>query len=507
MATHLPDRTLADIQGFITSGYGHLPLAAYLFLQIGESAHAQAYLATLIPSITTSAAWPVTSARDKVRPLSAVNVAFTAAGLQALGLPEAVRCTFPTEFHDGIATSQRSAMLGDTEESAPERWEFGGPVHPAIHIVLILHGASSADLDRERSVHRRLLEAMAGGVTELTSVAQSGYRPEAGQEPFGFHDGVSQPSIQGIAGEGIPTGEFILGYANHYSVIPPTPVVPEALDGGALLPRLTSPYHPGLRDLGVNGSYVVYRKLQQDVAGFWRFMKNEALRATSRADPRYMVWVASRCMGRWPSGAPLAITPDRDDPRLHEANDFLYEDDADGLACPVGAHIRRANPRAVIKPYAPRESLSMSEAHRLLRRGRTFGAPLFDAAIVRDQMSGENATALSNLQDDGIARGIHFFCVNASIKSQFEFAQQTWCNNPRFSGLNDNKDPISGDNARSDSPASYMTIPRREGAYRTAALPRFVTVKAGAYLFMPSITALWFLATFRLELAELQGVA
>jgi Dyp-type peroxidase family len=501
VTTRLTDQALADIQGFITSGYGHLPLATYVFLQIGQAARAQAYLATLIPSITTSARWPVTPEGNKVRPLSAVNVAFTAAGLEALGLPEAVRCTFPPEFHDGMTTPERSAILGDTEESAPGRWEFGGPACPAIHVILIIHGASSADLDRECSLHRRLLDATDGGMIELSSATQNGYRPEGGHEAFGFHDGVSQPSIKGIDGEGVPTGEFILGYTNHYEVIPPTPVVPEELKGSALLPPLMNPYHyaKGVRDLGLNGSYVVYRKLQQDVAGFWRFMKDEAMRATSREDSGYMVWVASRCMGRWPSGAPLAMTPDRDDPRLHDGNDFLYDDDAEGLACPLGAHIRRTNPRAVIKPYGPTESLSMSEAHRLLRRGRMFGPPLFDAGTVRDPMNPANATALRNLADDGIARGIHFFCVNASIKSQFEFVQQTWCNNPRFSGLNANKDPISGDNARSDSPASHMTIPRRGAAYRTAVLPRFVTVKAGVYLFMPSITALRFLAAFRQE--------
>ena len=97
------------------------------------------------------------------------------------------------------------------------------------------------------------------------------------------------------------------------------------------------------------------------------------------------------------------------------------------------------------------------------------------------------------LADDGRARGIHFFCINASIRSQFEFVQQTWCNNPRFGGLHDNKDPITGDNDRTDQPSSHMTIPGRQ---RTGPLPRFVTVRAGAYLFMPSITALRFLAAF-----------
>jgi Dyp-type peroxidase family len=247
----------------------------------------------------------------------------------------------------------------------------------------------------------------------------------------------------------------------------------------------------------LNGSYVVYRKLQQDVAGFWRFAQHEAVRATGRADVTHMLWVASRMMGRWPSGAPLVITPERDDARLHDRNDFLYDDDVDGLACPLGSHVRRTNPRAVLKPYAIAQSLSMSEAHRMLRRARVFGPSLFDAAALQDPESAAASKAVIDLVDDAVPRGIHFFCVNASIKSQFEFVQQTWCNNPRFGGLTVNKDPITGDNARCDAPASHMEIPRHPVACRTAALPRFVTVKAGAYLFMPSLTALRFLSIFR----------
>ncbi len=122
----------------------------------------------------------------------------------------------------------------------------------------------------------------------------------------------------------------------------------------------------------------------------------------------------------------------------------------------------------------------MAEAHRLLRRGRVFGPTLFDPKELTDAASGRSRTALLTLTDDGRARGIHFFCVNASIRSQFEFVQQTWCNNPRFGGLNDNKDPIAGDNDRRDQPPSHMTIPAPPLRLRTAALPRFVTVKAGA---------------------------
>jgi hypothetical protein len=135
----------------------------------------------------------------------------------------------------------------------------------------------------------------------------------------------------------------------------------------------------------------------------------------------------------------------------------------------------------------------MSEAHRVIRRGRTFGPPLFDPRLLQEPSSDASRRTLFDLVDDRQPRGVHFFCVNASIRSQFEFVQQTWCNNPRINALHDNKDPVVGDHGGDGQPASYMTIPTRSGVARTAALPRFVTVRASAYLFMPSLTALRFL--------------
>jgi len=492
VADRLTDDALGDIQGFITSGYGHLPVARYLLLHFDDAVSGRTYLAQLVPHVTTAAPWPTLDGR-KLKPTWAVNVGVTAAGLAVLGVPERVRCTFPPEFLEGMATSRRSAILGDTEESAPERWEFGGPAHAAVHALVTIHGASDAELDAQYRRHLELA-ASAGGISEVTDT-QGGYRPSNDHEPFGFHDGIAQPSIRGITGEGVPTGEFVLGYENHYAVVLPGPVVPEDVDGSAVLPPLPNPYHHGqaFRDLAVNGSFVVYRKLAQHVAAFWNFVQREAERAAGRADARHMLWVAARMMGRWPSGAPLVMAPDEDDRRLANRDDFLYDSDVEGFACPLGAHVRRTNPRAVLKPYGLRESLSMTEAHRLLRRARVFGPPLFDAAALQGSSS-DAARVLTDIAEDGVPRGIHFFCVNASITSQFEFVQQTWCNNPRFGGLTSNKDPITGDNARADGPRSYMEIPQRPAAYRTAALPRFVTMRGGAYLFMPSLRGLRFLS-------------
>ncbi|MEO8256513.1 MAG: peroxidase [Acidobacteriota bacterium] len=493
--TRLAEDVLADIQGFITSGYGHLSYAAYLFVHFQAAGPARRWLKLIAPAITPATAWPTTAAGEKVKPSLACNIAVTADGLAALDLPARVLCTFPPEFQEGMTGERRSTMLGDTEESDPRHWEFGGSSQPPIHAVVIVHAISPEELERACEAQRALLAGLAGGVAELPGTMQSGDRPAGGHEPFGFHDGVAQPSVAGISGAGVPTGEFILGYPNHYGIVPPTPTVPAEMDADGVLPAFDNPYHAAerLHDLGLNGSYVVYRKLQQDVAAFWQFMKQEAARQGGE-DAARMVWLAARCVARWPGGAPLALAPSIDDPRLGDRNDFGYRDDPDGLACPIGAHVRRTNPRDDIKPYPAAESLRMSEAHRLLRRGRVFGPALFDPKILADPASDPCRTALLTLTDDGRGRGIHFFCVNASIRSQFEFVQQTWCNNPRFGGLNDNKDPIAGDNDRTGQPSSHMTIPAQPLRLRTAALPRFVTVKAGAYLFMPSLNALRFLA-------------
>jgi Dyp-type peroxidase family len=501
----LAEEVLADIQGFITSGYGHLSHAAYLFVQIHDPEQGQRWLARLAPEITSSRPWPVGPNGQKVKPPVAVNVAFSAGGLAAIGLPPAVMSTFSAEFQEGVAHPLRSKVIGDTEESDPAQWEIGGTARPPIHAVLVVHAASEAGLEAACGALRARLGDEGRGVSELPESMQRGYRPHGDHEPFGFHDGIAQPSIAGVSGDGVPTGEFILGYPNHFQIIPPGPVVPAELDRHAVLPPLGNPYHASrqLRDLGINGSYIVYRKLRQDVAAFWQFMKRETIRATGATDVARMIWLAAKCVGRWPSGAPLVLTPHADDPAAGDRDDFLYGSDPDGFSCPLGAHIRRTNPRDVIKPYAAAQSLSMSEAHRLLRRARSFGPALFDPAVLTDPANQAGRQAMVDLVNDDRARGIHFFCVNASIRSQFEFVQQTWCNNPRFGGLNDNKDPILGDNGRAGETPSHMTIPRRPFRLRTSALPRFVTVRGGAYLFMPSLTALRFFSSFN---ARARGV-
>ena len=490
--TWLSAEARADIQGFVTSGYGDLPFAAYIFVKISDEAGARRWLGQLVPTVTSTFDWPEKARRIEA-PSTSVNVCFTADGLRACGLTDDVMCTFPPEFREGIVTPARSRILGDTQDSDPSRWEFGGPGAEPLHALLIVHGYTEEALVAACTAQRDLIAGSNGAVSELGVDEQRGVRPTGDYEPFGFHDGISQPKIDGLKGPGVPAGEFILGYLNHYGLIAGGPVVPRTLDPSGVLPALENPHHlaANLADLGRHGSYVVYRKLEQDVAGFWRFMRDEAARRGARDVAARAIELAAKCVGRWPSGAPLIESPATDRPGLERFDAFGYAGDPHGLACPIGAHIRRTHPRDDLKPYPTQQSLSMSEAHRLFRRARVFGTAPIEPKQLQKRVAGET---LANLPDDGHPRGIHFFCVNASIKSQFEFVQQSWCNNPHFGGLYDNKDPITGDQASDSQAPSYMEIPSATSVDRLGPLPRFVTVRAGAYFFMPGVKALRFMA-------------
>lgn len=498
VTNRLTPEAKADIQGFITSGYGHLPCGAYLFLKVRDGARARAWLARVVADVTTATSWRVQAGADKVRPGSTLNIAFTHAGLAAMGLPPGALATFPAEFREGMGSHERVRALGDTGKDAPEHWEIGAPAQAdALHVMLILTAATPAALESLLGAQRATIAQTDSGVVELSEIAQSGCRPEHGKEHFGFFDGVAQPQIKGIKGRGVATGEFILGYENEYGFLPVSPLVPAALDRASVLskpanPRLARDY----RDLGANGTYVVYRKLQQNVAAFWRYMQQESVRVRGAADPSFMVWLAAKSVGRWPSGAPLVLASDRDQPGFAHRDDFLYaEADPDGLACPFGSHIRRTNPRDSIRPSGPRESLHMSARHRLLRRGKPYGEPLFDlTALDRLDDPARLERAIVDLADDGRARGIHFLCVNANIKSQFEFVQQAWSNNPHFNGAFSTPAPTAVLAGQEADPAGSLLIPGRPFGLRTAAPPKFVATRGGAYFFMPGIAALRFLA-------------
>jgi Dyp-type peroxidase family len=476
----MPEPTLErdDIQGLLLHGYARHPYAAFLFLTIQDAAAARAWLRNIIPQIHAAVDVP-----PEQRKPPRLHVAFSQAGLHVLGLKDDVLTTFAQEFTQGMGTPDRARSLGDVDGAEPEKWEFGGPNGDAaidkLHVLLMMYTASNEEIAPLVEQQRQL--AAASGLRQAW-LETSTDRPD-NHEHFGFRDGISQPAIAGSGRpskdgqEPIAAGEFILGYLNEYEIQPFSPQLPVSTTGTNLPPYPLT----GRPDLGRNGSYVVFRKVEQDVAQFWRFMNEQTNTGHPDEDARRAEWLAAKCVGRWPSGTPLAIAPDADLPNLppHPANDFKYHDvDAVGLRCPMGAHIRRVNPRDALEP-GPAESLAMVRRHRVLRRGRLYGPPL------ENPRSG---------RDDGQKRGILFMALCANLARQFEFVQQTWMNNAKFAGLYDNLDPLLLGGVER-APDNTMTIPADPVRIRVPGLPRFTTLRGGGYFFLPGLRALQFLAT------------
>jgi Dyp-type peroxidase family len=439
---------LANIQGFVVRGY-RLPFAGYLLLHIEDAAGARALLADVLDDVLVAAPW-------SQKPESGLNLAVSYAGLRALGLSDASLAGFPEDFREGMAA--RAGLLGDTGASAPELWEPGF-LAPGVHVLAMISAQTEDALGaRDRRLRDRIERSGA-----LSVVAdQVGTALSEGTEHFGFLDGFAQPAIEGsgvdaLPGQGAPdhdgawrpirAGEFILGYIDEEGVLPPA---------------------PGPAPLSSNGSYLVYRKLRQDVASF-----RALLAAAAELYPGGEELLAAKVVGRWRDGTPLALSPDAPDPEVvadpARNNAFSYGDDPDGRRCPVGSHIRRANPRQSL-PFEGR----LVNRHRLIRRGIPYGEPLPPHA-----------------PDDGKDRGVVFMSLQASIARQFEFVQAQWLNDGNAFRLGDDQDVILGPQDH-DEPRK-MTIPGSPPFF-LGPLSRFVTVRGGEYFFCPGLNGLRFLA-------------
>lgn len=453
-----------DIQGVLLSAYGHLPWSANVLLRIDDRARAQAWLGSLADTVTTAI-----GKEDR----SGTNVAITYPGLVKLGFEEAPG-VFPIAFVEGMASARRSKILCDTGASAPDAWTWGTGAN-AVDILLLLFAHEEAALQMVLSLHERAFDA--AGLCEVAALR--GHRHHDGKEQFGFSDGIAQPAIRGERSSeparrrtdhtnDVAAGEFILGYRNEYGYPSESPIVDGATDPSGLL----SAARPEKRDFGRNGSYLVLRQLEQDVAKFWRFL-DQATSGPSGSDAAARESLAAKFIGRWPSGAPLVKAPHKDDRSIANDNCFGFAADLEGTRCPVGAHIRRANPRDGFANDSPKESLHRSNKHRILRRGRSYG-PRIENVLV----------------DDGAERGLHFIALNSDIERQFEFVHQTWLNNSTFCGLSNEVDPLVG----AQPAGGVMSIQKHPVRKRYKGLERFVTTKGGSYFFLPSLRALRYLA-------------
>jgi Dyp-type peroxidase family len=448
---------LHDIQGNILRAYG-FPFARYEVFCIVNRDNARELLKSVLDQqlITTAATWDPES-----KPAATLNVFFSWTGLASIGVPQASLDSFPEEFRQGMAA--RAALLGDRGPSAPETWELGNDPDRN-HVFFAVYGRTPADRDR-------MLERLRGQLAAVAPAVEVTHRLDAAmlsnrREHFGFADGIGQPSIRGggapvFPGEGtlqadgtwaeLAAGEFVLGWPGEtgHPVAMPSP-----------------------DSLAHNGSYLVYRKLEQHVLAFRIFLAEQAKRLYGDASPPNVERVAAKLVGRWRSGCPVAVAPHADDLALADDwdrnNNFGYAADVAGEACPYGSHIRRMNPRD------GRTGGGLVRSHRIVRRGLPYGS------------------CLTGDVDDGEERGVAFMAINASIRYQFEFLQTEWINNGEFAGLSRNDvDPFVGEPRE----RSRFRIPDRQGAPKNIFdLPSFVTVRGGGYYFIPSIGALRFIA-------------
>jgi Dyp-type peroxidase family len=518
------------VQGIILRGYEDLEASRWLLLQIDDAAAARGWLAGLLERQGIT---PASTRPDGVEVNVAVNIAFTFAGLKLLGLPDEADEGFSREFQEGMDTDHRRRVLGDTVPGRkPDQWDWGNRGDTGLHILLLLYAADQARLEQLYQDHKGPLEA--ARLTERRRF--DSIRLVDRKEHFGFRDGISQPALEGVykkekrGGISQPTvdgvdmgvpypgeapvpsntiqpGEILLGYPNEYGKLPLSPGVRTRM----------APGREELVDFGRNGSYLVFRQLSQKVREFWQFIDAAVRRSdqgpaelAERAEARRRL--ASKMVGRWPGGAPLALRPEADDPALKDENDFTFtpNEDASGLRTPIGAHTRRSNPRDALEPGAkgrlsPEESLAVTKKHRIIRRGRQYGQPVAQSMAPDDILAAPEPAGAPPGED----RGLLFLCFNANIARQFEFIQQTWVDNPKFGSLYGDSDPLLGLRQPTglNQSADVFTVQAAPARERHTSLADFVRVRGGGYFFMPGLEALRYLAGLDAHLEPLDPLA
>ena len=442
-------------------------------------------------------------------PDRALQIAFSVNGLRALGLRESIIADFSDEFIVGMTGDEsRSRRLGDVGVNAPQQWDWGGDASQTPHILLLLYAATDGiGAWRSRVEGEQFLQAFEL-LGELPTLDIGSI------EPFGFLDGISQPRIDWARRQGtdlhehdrysnwLAAGEVVLGYANEYGEYSNRPLIDPHEDELAVeLPDAEE--HSTRKDFARNGSYLVIRQLHQDVPGFWQFVDQASGSAKERDQ------LAASMVGRQRDGSPLIPPSIEEIPGIspqNTDNQFTYEADPDGHLCPFGSHVRRANPRTGDYPPGvtgffsrlirllgfalkrPDEDLVASTRfHRLLRRGRAYGQVLTpEDAIKADAPDGE--------------RGLQFICLVANISRQFEFVQNAWMMNSKFSGVNNESDPLLGNREPlldGDGTDRFSRPDPAGPTQKTYRLPQFVNVRGGGYFFMPGLRALNYIAALR----------
>ncbi len=476
---------LDDIQGFILRGY-RMPMVRHFLLTVGVPAEARKLLGRFVsgdefdaPQITTAEEWQVGFAAgpgddaaevSRHKPDYCLNLGITWQGMIALEIKDRIPSLSFNSFGAFTAgAAARAKLVGDTGPSDPQNWigDFG---KGSDHVLLTLHALSPecltsysdrlAALFAEGNAFREIWRQDGMALMEM----KDGKPVFTSKVPFGYTDGLSVTTIRGGPE---------LSRADHQQPCEPWLFV--------LRDDAENYIVPEPRELGLNGSFAVFKMIMTDVVGFENFLQSNK----DKIDPELL---AAKMCGRWRNGVPLALSPETDSPPggipPEQLNNFEYVNpdgsgDPKGLRCPVGAHMRRANPRG--QPVTGQGQAGGSNVtHRLIRRGMPYG-PTYDPTQPYD----------------GIERGLLGYFINSSIENQYEFVLSQWANNSEFAGAvrlhPKSKDPLIG---TQDPSESIFVIPQANNAppIKITGFSTFITTKAAAYCFLPSVTALKFIS-------------
>ena len=499
-----------DVQGNIMNNYAEFGYfkSRYLFIEVRNGMDGRAFVREMTPFITSSA---VHANKSKLLPKTTMNMSFTYNGLKELGVPVLTLQSFPDEYAMGIRN--RTSILDDVGKSDPKNWD---PVYrDEIHIFLSIDARQIEDLENrfkeieaviEKYEGIRLIEGCKNQDVSIQKYQESSalYNSKGfptAKEHFGYTDGISNPFFKGMTQEmgdvigggkkvaygdpkaastwaPIETGEFILGYRDEANEYP-----------SASVPKL----------LSKNGSYMVYNKFHENVGNFNNYLDS--------AESKYDIdkeELAAKFVGRWRNGAPITTYPKKEDadkvaqerqaallainkatnPKEQEEarenfkrvnknfTGFDFADDKTGSKCPMGAHIRRSNPRGSLEfnnNGAFETPAALDNRRRLIRRGLPYGVS------TSDSNDGEHGTIIMT--------------IVADIKRQFEFVIQQWLNYGNDFKLANDRDPITGNQKES---TGRMVLEGGEGQAPKFLMdiPQFIETRGGVYLFIPSITAL-----------------
>src|ERR1700731_1394720 len=442
LSTQAPALDLHEIQATVLRPRPAPYFGSHILLRIDDAQAGRAFLRRLTPYVDSAADW-----WKAANAWLAVGISY--AGLGALGVPQESLQSFPEAFREGMAA--RARHLGDEGVNDPKNWESAYGKNQ-VHIGI----TAFSDSEEKRRLALVTAREQYEGFSGVSVLAMQDFGAQPGDlNSLGYKDGIDQPPIEGsgvdpLPGQGRPikAGEFILGYPGEAGVFLPMP-------------------QPDL--LGRNGTFVGFRKYQTRVGAFNRFLRANG----STEEERELL--AAKLVGRWRSGAPLTLAPEVDNPAIgadpNRNNDFNYSNDPRGRQAPFGCHIRRMNPRD-----SKLTRLTDVNLHRLIRRGTTYGPP-YDPNAVSEA-------------DDQVPCGAYFLFISAKAMVTIEFLQQEWVNDGNFIGIGDERDPIIG----LQEEGAVFTIPKDPVRRRAHGIETFNVLRGGEYFFMPSLSALRWIA-------------